>query len=250
MALLQQPIQRKLSALLGADVTFEKLNLSILSGTIEAVGVTVAGEDRATPVLTIARVKAEVAVARALKGEIVVRSLTIQRPAINVVRRRDGTTNLPKRIKPQADEPAPPSTQSDEGPADEAEKTSWKLDVEKVLVVDGTVDIHLDAFHLAAGRLLAEMKRSGDGYTATLLAENVGRRDVAVDIGTVSGTATIANAADLTALPDAAISAELQIGDVTRMRLHSFRLRAPSDGEISFEGTLPLAKLLALLPPR
>ena len=58
---------------------------------------TVAGEDRATPVLTIARVKASVAVARALKGEIVVKSLTIERPVVNVVR-VGGKSNLPKRI--------------------------------------------------------------------------------------------------------------------------------------------------------
>jgi uncharacterized protein involved in outer membrane biogenesis len=242
MALLQQPIQRKLSALLGAAVTFDKLNLSLLSGTIEAVGVTVAGEDRSSPLLTVARVRAEVAVARALKGEIVVRSLTIERPVVRFVRRADGTTNLPKRDKKPDDATTPPATNDDAG----NDKTSWKLDVEKLLVVDGEVHVRLDAYELAVPRVLIELKRTRDGYAITLLAEQVARRDVPIDIGTIKGTGTIGGASDLTALPDASINAELDVEGFGRVRYTATKIRT-LDGEVEFQGGFSIARVMSLL---
>src|SRR5688572_2773146 len=99
MGLLQHPVQRKLSALIGAEVTFEKLNVSLLGGSLDAYGVTVAGDDPSLPVLTIKRVRAELSLAKALKKEIVIKSLTIEWPILSIVRRADGRTNLPQRIK-------------------------------------------------------------------------------------------------------------------------------------------------------
>ena len=84
MAILQPVIERKLSSLLGADVSFEQLNISLLSSSIEAIGV------KAGDFLTVARVVAKAAVARALKGEIVVSSVTIEKPIVNIAK-------LPKR---------------------------------------------------------------------------------------------------------------------------------------------------------
>src|SRR4051812_23789454 len=96
MSLLQNPIQNKLSALLGTQVTFEKLNVSLLGGVLDVHGVTVAGEDADPPVLTVGRVRAEIALTKALAGEIVIKSLTIEGPVVTIVRRRDGGTNLPR----------------------------------------------------------------------------------------------------------------------------------------------------------
>src|SRR5688500_10224175 len=98
MGLLQEPVERKLSALVGAEVTFENLSVSILSASVDARGVTVAGDDPAAPVLTIKRVRAELALAKALRKEFVVKSLTIEGPVLSVVRRADGRTNLPRRL--------------------------------------------------------------------------------------------------------------------------------------------------------
>ena len=70
-AALESMIQRKLSELLGREVTFEKLTASLLSGSIECQGVRVAGNaGDDPPFLTIQRIRADVAVGRALKGEI------------------------------------------------------------------------------------------------------------------------------------------------------------------------------------
>ena len=83
MAILQPVIERKLSSLLGAPVSFEQLNISLLGGSIETIGV------KAGDFLTVARVAAKAAVARALKGEIVVSSVTIEKPGGSVVSSRD-----------------------------------------------------------------------------------------------------------------------------------------------------------------
>src|SRR5437763_16567803 len=91
MAILQPAIERKLSSLLGAPVTFDKLNVSLIGGSIEALGV------RAGDFLTIAKIRAEIAIKKALKGVIVVKSLTIERPAVTIARRDDGTLNFPRR---------------------------------------------------------------------------------------------------------------------------------------------------------
>ena len=216
MALLQQPIQRKLSSLLGANVTFEKLNLSLLGGSIEANGVTVAADDPNTPVLTIGRVVAKVAVTRALKGEIVVTSLTIERPVIRLVRRADGSTNLPKKIEPDDQAPTPAPAEAEE------DKSRWSFDVEKVLLVDGRASFELEgSYHLSFEKLLAELKRDGGGYAFTLLADSVGRRDVPIELGQLRGTGRLEEVADLTQLAKAKLDASLELGDLLTLKLRS-----------------------------
>jgi len=59
-------IERKISAAAGASVTFEDFKFNPISGTIEIKGVKVAVPRFATPMLTVDRVAAKVAVARAL----------------------------------------------------------------------------------------------------------------------------------------------------------------------------------------
>src|SRR5689334_18919656 len=116
----QGVIERKLSALLGAKVTFQKFSVS-LTGTIEAAGMRV-GDDGANPLLTIVLIRATVSLKRALKGEIVVKSITIEKPVISAA-----LDKLPR--------PAPTVAASASEEADD--KTSWKLDVEKLFIIDG-----------------------------------------------------------------------------------------------------------------
>ena len=259
MALLQQPIQRKLSALIGAEVTFDKFSISLLKGVIEAAGVTVAGEDAATPLLTIARVRAEIAVKRALKGEIIVRSLTVERPVVRIVRRSDGTTNLPRPIRDDAAEktdeqqaPTPgPAPGPAPAPAEQDDKTSWKFDAEKVLVVDGDLDARFGDHHVTAKQLLAELKRAGDGYSMTLLIDSLKlSEDAAAPALAVRASGTIDRAADLAALPRSPARLNVEIGDLARVTLTTPSLSSRDDLHISFDGAFALGRLLALLPRR
>ena len=243
MALLQQPIQRKLSALIGAEVTFDKLNLSLLSGTIEALGVTVAGEDRATPVLTIARVKASVAVARALKGEIVVKSLTIERAVVNIVR-VGGKTNLPKRIK--ADEP--PAEPAETPPDVVADEKTWKLDAENVLIVDGEIGVQLDDYRVTAKPLLAELKRSGGGaYAVTMLIDAIAIAGAGGAPLSLRANGMISDAADLTAIGKSPATLKVEIGELAKLTLTTPAVSS-RDVQVAFEGSFTLARILALLP--
>src|SRR3954451_20573550 len=99
MAIVKPAIERKLSALLGAAVTIDKLNVSLVGGSIEAIGVTVRGVDCNTPFATVALVRAEVSAKRILKGEIVVKSVAIERPVIRYVECDHGAaSNFPRRL--------------------------------------------------------------------------------------------------------------------------------------------------------
>jgi len=239
VAIVKPAIEHKLSALLGAKVTIEKLNVSILGGSIEAVGVTIRGVDSPDPpFVTIARARAEVAVTRALKGEIVIKSLTIERPIVTFVRFAPGGSNFPRRpmLEFAVD--------------DESAEHIWKFDVEKVLLIDGSATVMLEGgYELSAGRVLAQLARDGEDYTLTFLAESVGRRDQAVDVGTIGVTGRITHAPSLTALKRAGVMLDVQLGDIAQVRYVSPTLY-PRDGTVEFEGKLDLARLLSLLPPR
>src|SRR5687767_14087261 len=142
MFIPQQLVERKLSALLGAEVKFDQIKVSLLAGTIEATGIMVGD------ILTAARGVVKVAVARALKGEIIVQSLTIERPVVNV-------RNFHHAPKQSAT--APHADHKD----DDDTKTRWKFDAEKVLIIDGLINI---SPKLQVEKLLLELKRVGDGY--------------------------------------------------------------------------------------
>jgi uncharacterized protein involved in outer membrane biogenesis len=227
---LQQHIEKKLSSLLGAQISFEKLNVSILSGSVEASGVTISSQNASLPpILTVARIRAEIAVARALKGEIAVKSLVIERPMIQFVR-RDAQTNVPTR-KAQT----PPAVE------EKSEKASWKLDVEKILILDGKATADLGERVLRADKLLAELKRVGDGYELTLLADDVSH------VGSIRGNGKITGVADLAAICNAALSADVNVGDIGQIHFTTPRLGSRDEGEITFRGGISLAKLRSLL---
>jgi hypothetical protein len=240
MAIVKPAIERKLSALLGAAVSVDKLNVSLLGGSIEALGVTIRGVDCTTPFATIARVRADVAVTRAFKGEIAVKSLTIERPVVTFVDRDHGSaSNFPRR--PMLEFGAEDDTSS-------GEKTSWKFDVEKVLLVDGEASAKLEnGYELSSGRVLAQLNRDGDDYAVTFLAESVARRDQPMDVGTVGVTGRITNAPSLADLANAGLMLDVQLADLAQVRYSSPTLRW-RDGRVEFEGKFDLARLSALLP--
>jgi hypothetical protein len=242
MAIVKPAIERKLSSLLGATVTLDKLNVSLLGGSIEAAGVTIRGVDCNAPFATIALVRAEVSRARALKGEIAVKSLTVERPVLNYVECDHGAaSNFPRRpmIEFAVDEHA-----------DEAgEKTSWKLDVEKVLLVDGQAGAKLDdGYEISTGRILAQLNRDDGDYVVTFLAEGVARRDKPADVGTVGVTGRLTHVPSIGDLGKAGLMVDVQLGDFAQVRVTSPTLR-PQDANIEFEGKFALARVLALLPP-
>jgi uncharacterized protein involved in outer membrane biogenesis len=127
MKFLQDTIERKLSQLLGKQVSFEQLNISPLSGQIDAEGMTVAGDEPNQPLLSVLRISAKIAVAKALAGQIVIKSLVIDGPTVNLIRRRDGSMNIPRGGER-------PIT------GDEEDKAGgWELEAQSIQVTNGRI---------------------------------------------------------------------------------------------------------------
>lgn len=257
MGLLRQPVERKLSAMLGAEVTFEKLNFSLLGGSVEAQGVTVAGDDPAVPFLTIHRVRAEISLGAAMKKQFVVKSLTIEKPVVTAVRGADGRLNLPRRFRPNdaPESDAPTSAaprQTSDGPSDtdaaDDSAGSWKLEARKVLLVDGEVHFRdASGYHFALGQILGEVNESNDGFEFTLIVDSVGRRDQPAELGQIRMNGRADNVPDLSQLQRASVRATLEVADALRAQIHAPSLN-PLDAKADLNGSLDLATLPAFLP--
>src|SRR5678816_3734740 len=171
MRFLQQSVQAKLSKLIGAEVRFDNLSVSLLGGSIEARGVTVAGDDPGHPVLTVQRLRAEISIPRALKKEIVIKSVTIEGPVLSIVKRADGHTNLPKPGKAERAASSRMKTLDEVVPAERPDDAggAWKLEAQRLLLVDGAVRFHADArpgteaLDVSADSIVAEVKLAGGG---------------------------------------------------------------------------------------
>ena len=121
MEFIRRFIEEKISRATGQEVRFGKLSFSPLSGGVEVRDLSVA------TFLTVRKIEARIAVARAMKQEIVLRSLAIEGPVVTIARGADGKTNLPTR----------PQWAEKTGLA-EAGK-SWEFEAQKVLLVGGRI---------------------------------------------------------------------------------------------------------------
>ena len=217
---------------------------------------------------------------KVLGHEIAVRSLTLERPVVSLVRGPDGNLNLPHRIHAlmahshgdgfavegdaadfatiaRAAPPEPHATggehSNDAARAAAALSRRWRWDVRKVLVVDGEVHFRDRSagggYVVSAAPLLAELKQAGDEVQFTVIADSVGRRGVpSAELGTLKATGCFTGVHDLTHLSEAGVRATLDVGDDLRVTIAASSLRPPA-GEIAAAGRIDLATVAALLPP-
>jgi hypothetical protein len=243
--------------MIGADVSFEHLNVSLLGGTIDARGMRVAGAQLDEPLLTVRRLRAEMSVARALRGEIVVKSITIDQPILSIARRADGTTNLPSQIEsdakkngdgvdadireaPTSDDPDMTSTRSKDN--------GRRVDVEKVLVVDGELHFRQDGYHLVAERVMMDLTRRDGGYDVTAILGSVARRDGTPQaLGEIRMYGTLDGPEDISALGEASTVINIDAGAALHARVTSPRLVGMT-GQAVVDGAVDLSVLVALLP--
>jgi uncharacterized protein involved in outer membrane biogenesis len=149
MKFLQQSIEKRLSNLLGAKVTFGRLKISALSGRLEAENMIVAGDTPDQPLLTIRGIEAQIAVAKALAGQIVVKSLVIEGPEIFLIRREDGSLNVPKRPVRFASDAPKESTD---------ESAGWQFEAQSILVRDGRIRFQRDSKVAGVEAINCELK--------------------------------------------------------------------------------------------
>jgi hypothetical protein len=147
MKFVQDTVEKKLSQLLGKQVTFERLNVSPLSGQVDAEGLTVAGDGANPPLLSVKRISAKVAVAKALAGQIVIKAMSIESFTFNIPRLDNGLIKWPPRGKSLADR-------------DQAKTGGWQLEAQSIQVANGTVFLGPPGCSAAAERIKGELKLS------------------------------------------------------------------------------------------
>jgi len=162
---LEELLEKKLSDSLGAKVSFDRVKLSPLSGKVEVLNLAARGRDGANPFLTIARIEAKVAMAKALKQEISIQSLRIERPYVRV------PIALPKKVPASKNERGSPASKP------------WQFEADDVLVVDGTIEFQSVAYHAIAERVNLLLKRDANDIVLTLLSDSVRRINPDVTVG-------------------------------------------------------------------
>jgi uncharacterized protein involved in outer membrane biogenesis len=158
MKFLQDSIERKLSQLLGRRVSFERFNVSPLAGQVEAEGMTVAGDEANRPLLSVGRISAKISVAKALAGQIVIKSMEIERPLLNLSRLSDGSFDFPR-----------PPKRPDAG-GEEDKSDSWQLEAQSIRLIAGTIFL---GESIATQKISGELKRSDSGINGVELLGSV-----------------------------------------------------------------------------
>lgn len=248
-------VERLLSNLLGARVQFRRFHASPLSGTVEIEGMSVTRHGSGEPMLTVERVQAEVALSQALRGQMVITAMRMERPILSLVRRESGTarSNVPEsmQVDPRtAPQKAERALEMAEDAAEAVHGLGLGMDVRRALLTDGEVhyrDESLGQYHLSAGRIIGQLDHAGNGYEFNGVVESVGRRDRPAELGEVHVTGRVENIDDLAEFPHARIVADVNVGEQMHQRIEvpsveSRTLRMTVDGEME------LAQLTPLLP--
>ncbi|HEX4055979.1 MAG TPA: hypothetical protein VHX86_17075 [Tepidisphaeraceae bacterium] len=214
MKILQETIERKLSRLLGRRVTFQRLNVSPLAGRLDAEGMMVAGEKPDRPLLSVAHISATIAVTKALAGQIVIKSLQIDSPAINLVRRGDGSFDVPHRNAG--------TTESDEDKAG-----GWQLEAQSIRIVSARVSFEDrtggSVRTASAEQITGELNQSAGRMDFNFRVGAVGRRDPVMEFGPLQLSGQTGGIKDFATSP---LRAQLQFADGLRMSMDSPSLSA------------------------
>jgi len=252
MSFLHHPLERKLSALIGAKVSFEKVKMSLLGGWIEASGVSVAGSASGEPLLTARRIHAEISVRHALAKQFVVKSLIIEQPIINIVLGGQAGGNLPHR----AVQPATDGAQQED---------HWSWGALRVVILHAQLHIH-DAtagskYHASVEPINAELCRQGDQVNVSLDAASITRHDRILRWGNVKLNGAfkpviVAGRQKITGLlkqtlhwlVETQLQAALEFGGGIKLEIHSHSVTETS-ATFKLDGPLDIAELAALIPP-
>lgn len=240
MSFIRQLIERKISAATGAAVMFGEFKFSPMSGTVEALSVKVAAERFVPPFLSIDRVEAKVAVARALKGEIAIKSLVIDRPVMIYNIHADGKTNLP--AKPHVKEESLV-------PKEGAAGGTWEINAEKIELNHGRFefrDATRDNYKISIEGINITVTPQGSDLAITFTADSIGRRDRIVDVGTIKMLGKLSGGGFRDPLASS-FSARASIADALVLQITS-SLIANRSFDVEVAGPIRLALLTDMLP--
>lgn len=235
MKFIKQTIEKKLSSLLGAEVTFGDFKVSPLLGKVEATNLRIAGDEPGRPLLTVRRMDAKVAVAKILSGELEIKSLVVEQPEVFFKRRDDGSFNLPRRaptIGPKSGEKG---------------ETQWHLEAQSIRVVGGRFDFEHGSYRSTAEEISGEMKCHAGVIQGSLRIGTLGRRDVPVEFGSAEVTGEIHDESALTGLVDAPFKAEWRFASGLCLSVECPALSSRS-ATVELHGPLDVKRWQAVLP--
>lgn len=232
----RQMIERKLSSLFGAGVTMDDLDVSLLRRSATARGVRIAGDDSAEPLLAMRSLQFELAVGRVMQKQIDVKSLTLDQPVVHIVRREEGSWNLPEVRKSESS----------------ADDSGWRFDLRKVLLVDGRIDLRCElaadaAYRIELGGILGDLTREGDAIDFTLIAGTVRCGDRVIP-SEARITGTLRGVGELGDIAAAGVQAHLEIGNGLRMTVATDNL-STRQFDLAIDLAAESGELLDLLPP-
>jgi len=196
---LEELLEKKLSEMLGADVSFDRVKLSPLSGKLEVLNLAAKARGESQAFLTVARIEAKIAMAHALKQEIAIQSLRIERPDVR----------LPLPMTPERRESSTETT--------EASKP-WQFEADDVLVVDAVVRFDGAKYRAIAENTTLSLKRDASGIAITLMTETLGRVEPNIILGPLKLNGHIATR-DFTKLTISPITLDGEIAN--RIRVHA-----------------------------
>lgn len=240
MSFLRQLIERKISAATGATVAMGDFSFSPFSGTLEMLEVKISPSRFAPPALTIDRVWAKLSVAKALKQEIAVKEISIERPSLVIQIRSDGTSNL-TQIDPHKSET--PEQDKQGGGA-------WDFECDKIQIVDAQLLLqHFghEGYKCGMENLSGEIRSQGTDLLLQFSAATCGRRDIPVELGATTLEGKLIGAGGFQNLPTCGLELTAKLAQTLAVRVTASVL-ANWKFELDLAGMVRLPQLVQLLP--
>jgi len=132
---LKSVILPKLSKSMNATITTEHASISPFSHVhFQNLKVVTTGSE---PLLTAQDVDARYALMKIIRGDIVVQSVELASPVINIVQNPDGSSNLDPLTKGSKEQPNKPSKESKQQPSKQSKPP--QVDIQKVVLNNGTL---------------------------------------------------------------------------------------------------------------
>jgi len=240
MSFIRQLIERKISAATGAVVAIGQFSFSPFTGVVEILDMKVSVSRFVPPVLGVERIFAKLSVTRAMKQEIVLKELSIEKPALTVQIRSDGTSNLTR-----------PDTHKSETPEqDKQAGGSWGFECDQISVIGANLQLHHfghEGYKVAIERLNGAIKADGNDLQLKFIADTCGRRDIPLELGQLSFDGRLTGAGGFNNFTTCGLDAMIRLSSNIAVKLTSSVL-SNHNFDFDIAASMKLPTLLQLLP--
>lgn len=240
MSFIRQLIERKISAATGAVVAIGQFSFSPFTGVVEILDMKVSVSRFVPPVLGVDRIFAKLSVTRALKQEIVLKELSIEKPAITIQVRSDGTSNLTR----------PDQHKSETPEQDKQGGGAWEFECPQISIVDAYFHIHHfghEGYKFAVERMNGIVKSEGNDLQLKFIADTCGRRDIPLELGQLTGEGKLTGAGGFKNFGTCGLDAMIRLSANIVAKVTSSVL-ANRSFDCDIAASLKLPMLLQLLP--